>query len=73
MAAVDARTDEIVVREREWIGEGSESRRLAVDELGHAQAGRSSGLDMLEAMPADETPGKRTSVARYDVAARVSA
>ena len=28
--------------------------------------------EMLNAMPADETPGRRTSVAKYNVAARVT-
>jgi hypothetical protein len=31
------------------------------------------GDETLSAMPADETPGRRTAVARYDVALRVSA
>ena len=30
------------------------------------------GDETLSAMPADETPGKRTSVARYDVAFRMA-
>jgi len=29
------------------------------------------GDEMLNAMPADETPGRRTSVTRYDVAVRM--
>jgi len=28
------------------------------------------GHEVMEAMPSDETPGRRTSVARYDVAVR---
>jgi hypothetical protein len=31
------------------------------------------GDEMLNAMPADETPGRRTSVAKYDVAMRMTA
>jgi len=31
-----------------------------------------TGDEVLSAMPADETPGQRTSVTRYDVAARMS-
>jgi len=31
-----------------------------------------AGDEVLSAMPADETPGQRTSVTRYDVAARMS-
>ena len=31
------------------------------------------GDEVLNAMPADETPGRRTSVARYDVAIRMTA
>jgi hypothetical protein len=31
------------------------------------------GDEVLSAMPADDTPGTRTSVAKYDVAVRVSA
>jgi hypothetical protein len=31
------------------------------------------GDEVLSAMPADETPGQRTSVAKYDVAVRMSA
>jgi hypothetical protein len=31
------------------------------------------GDEFLSAMPADETPGKRTSVTRYDVAIRMTA
>ncbi len=31
------------------------------------------GDETLSAMPADETPGRRTSVARYEVAMRVNA
>jgi hypothetical protein len=31
------------------------------------------GDAVLDAMPADDTPGRRTSVARYDVAMRVTA
>jgi hypothetical protein len=31
------------------------------------------GDEVLSAMPADETPGQRTSVSRYDVAVRMSA
>ena len=30
------------------------------------------GDEVLNAMPADETPGRRTSVARYDVALRMT-
>lgn len=30
------------------------------------------GDEVLKAMPAEETPGRRTSVARYDVAMRMS-
>ena len=30
------------------------------------------GDEVLSAMPADETPGRRTSVARYDVALRMT-
>jgi heme-degrading monooxygenase HmoA len=30
------------------------------------------GDEVLSAMPADETPGRRTSVAKYDVALRMS-
>jgi hypothetical protein len=30
------------------------------------------GDEVLSAMPADDTPGTRTSVAKYDVAVRVS-
>jgi hypothetical protein len=30
------------------------------------------GDEVLSAMPADETPGRRTSVTRYDVAVRMS-
>ena len=31
------------------------------------------GDEVLSAMPADETPGRRTSVAKYDVATRMTA
>jgi hypothetical protein len=31
------------------------------------------GDEVLNAMPAEDTPGRRTSVARYDVAARMTA
>ena len=31
------------------------------------------GDEVLSAMPADETPGRRTSVAKYDVATRITA
>jgi hypothetical protein len=31
------------------------------------------GDEVLNAMPADDTPGRRTSVARYDVAMRMTA
>jgi hypothetical protein len=31
------------------------------------------GDEILSAMPAEETPGRRTSVARYDVAVRMTA
>jgi hypothetical protein len=31
------------------------------------------GDEVLSAMPADETPGERTSVSKYDVAVRMSA
>jgi hypothetical protein len=31
------------------------------------------GDEVLNAMPADETPGRRSSVARYDVAIRMTA
>ncbi len=31
------------------------------------------GDEALNAMPADDTPGRRTSVAKYDVAARLTA
>ena len=31
------------------------------------------GHEVMEAMPSDETPGRRTSVARYDVAVRATA
>lgn len=31
------------------------------------------GDEVLSAMPSDETPGQRTSVAKYDVAVRMSA
>jgi hypothetical protein len=31
------------------------------------------GDEVLSAMPADETPGQRTSVSKYDVAVRMSA
>jgi hypothetical protein len=30
------------------------------------------GDEVLSAMPADETPGRRTSVTKYDVAVRMS-
>ena len=30
------------------------------------------GVEVLSAMPADETPGQRTSVTKYDVAVRMS-
>jgi hypothetical protein len=38
------------------------------DEDGYAR-----GDEVLSAMPADDTPGRRSSVAKYDVAVRMSA
>jgi hypothetical protein len=48
VAAVDARADEVVVRERQWIAQRREPLGLGVHELGHREPGGHGGLDVLQ-------------------------
>jgi hypothetical protein len=67
-------------RSRTWTGAGSfllfhdasAGRALAIMVFDSEEDYR-RGEEILEAMPAGETPGRRTSVAKYEVAARASA
>lgn len=50
-----------------------ESKRSLVIVFFDDEEGYRRGNELLEAMPAGETPGRRTSVGKYDVALRMTA
>lgn len=50
-----------------------EAQRSVVVLFFDDEEGYRKGDEVLNAMPADDTPGSRSSVARYDVAVRMSA
>jgi hypothetical protein len=55
-----------------WLHD-SESGKSMVIQLFDSEEDLERAAEVLEAMPAEETPGRRTSVAKYEVAHRQSA
>jgi len=54
-----------------WLHDGDSEKSLVI-QIFDSEEDYQRGAAMLEAMPADETPGQRTSVTKYDVAHRQS-